>query len=95
MPLSPEETRLAGQWKLIGGRMVADAVCDRIRQLVSTELEEISSDNSAWVVLYRDPSDGRYWELSYPQSEMHGGGPPVLAAIPDEEAKLRYGLSSE
>jgi hypothetical protein len=92
MPLQPNETRLAGEWKLVGNEMIADSICDRIHQLVATELEEIAADDSGWMILYRDPSDGRYWELSYPQSEMHGGGPPVLAFIPYEEARARYDL---
>jgi len=41
--------------------------------------------------LYRDPDDGRYWERTYPQSELHGGGPPELRVLATEDARQKYG----
>ena len=60
MPL-PDETEVTEQ--------------TRIQQLIRDELVKIARDLTGWRVLYRDPKDGRLWQLSYPQSEMHGGGP--------------------
>jgi hypothetical protein len=31
--------------------------------------------------------------LTYPESEMHGGGAPLLRNISETEAKTKYGLS--
>ncbi len=68
--------------------MLADQVCERIDKLTSTYLELIASEN--WRVLYLDPADGRYWELSWPQGEMHGGGSPRLSVISSADAIAGY-----
>jgi hypothetical protein len=91
MDIEPSETVLTGQWILQGGRPVADDVCKRILALANSYLVEVGRDASGWNVLYRDPNDGRYWELSYPQGELHGGGPPQLRCLTTEEARQKYG----
>jgi len=91
MNIKPSETVLTGQWILRGGRPVADDVCNRILALTKSHLLEVGRDASGWNTLYRDPSDGRYWELVYPQSELHGGGPPELRCLTVEEATQKYG----
>jgi len=53
-------------------------------------LEKLATDASGWLSLYRDPATGRLWELSFPSSEAHGGGPRQLAPITEPEAKARY-----
>jgi hypothetical protein len=63
----------------------------RIDQLIAHELVEVSRLPSGWAVLYRDPQDARLWELTYPQGELHGGGPPRLTSIPAQDARERYG----
>jgi hypothetical protein len=77
---------------MIDGKMTADDTSVRIDWLVKHVLTEIATDFSGWDVLYQDPKDGRYWELTYPQSEMHGGGPPRLRYMPEEEARKKYGI---
>jgi len=62
----------------------------RIRWLIDAHLVRVTTDASGWRVLYRDPSDDRLWELSYPRSEMHGGGPPKLTCIPRQQAEAVY-----
>jgi hypothetical protein len=32
-------------------------------------------------------------ELSYPQSHLHGGGPPTLEPLSKDEATMRYGAN--
>lgn len=53
-------------------------------------LTKLATDASGWLSLYRYPESGELWELSYPQSEMHGGGPRRLATIGETDAKARY-----
>jgi len=91
MRLRPEESDLAGAWLVEGDRVIADEVCQRIEILVEGRLQLIGSADGGWSRLYLDPADGRYWELTYPQSEMHGGGPPQLAHISADAAKIKYG----
>jgi hypothetical protein len=75
--LLPEETEVTEQ--------------TRIQQLIRDELVKIARDLSGWRVLYRDPKDARLWELSYPHSEMHGGGPAKLTRISPQLAKKVFG----
>jgi hypothetical protein len=92
MKLKSEETILKGSWKLSGGSMEADAVSERIERLISEYLIEIGEDESGWNKLYQDPEDNRYWELTYPESETHGGGASQLENIPTQEAKRKYNI---
>lgn len=46
-----------------------------------------------WEILYKDNSDNRLWELIYPNSEMQGGGAPMLRTIDKKSAILKYGVS--
>jgi hypothetical protein len=89
--LQKHETELIGHWQSVGGKSVADDTCGRIRQLINAQLTKVATDSSGWYTLYRDPQDARLWELSYPQGEMHGGGPPKLACISKRVAEARYG----
>jgi hypothetical protein len=91
MKILPTESLLKGTWSFQSGKIVADPVCERIGQLVGSHLQQISRDSSGWDALYRDPSDGRLWELIYPQTEAHGGGPPCLRLIGKDEARDKYG----
>ena len=74
--------------------MVADDVCKRIFALTESHLVKLGSDASGWDVVYRDPNDGRFWELIYPQSELFGGGPPQLRCLTTEEAEQKYGAQA-
>jgi hypothetical protein len=89
--IKPSETVLTGRWILKGGRPVVDNVCERILALTESYLVELGRDASGWNALYRDPNDERYWELSYPQSELHGGGPPQLSCLTADDARQKYG----
>lgn len=94
MKLKPDEIELHGKWKLIGTSIKADTTSKRIERLISTYLIEIDEDESGWNKLYQDPDDKRYWELSYPESEIYGGGAPLLKRISLEEAKEKYQISN-
>jgi len=93
--LRQDETQLVGNWKSEGGVVSADAIALRIQQLCTKFLVKIAEDpaSSGWITLFRDPADGRLWERTYPQSDMHGGGPPSLICISEAEALARYGVA--
>lgn len=88
--IRPEETDLLGEWEVAGGVVVADATCQRIETLVEQILQKVAVDKSGWYTLYRDSEDGRYWELTYPDSSWHGGGPPRLTYLSAQEARAKY-----
>jgi len=91
--LQSHETRLVGGFREFGDSIVRDEVCERIDQLIDHYLQHIKVHESGWDVLFRDPNDGRYWEYTHLQSEMHGCGPPSLICISPECAKQRYHLA--
>jgi len=89
--LVQEEVDLRGDWIVQKDHsVVADAIEERIEWLTTQKLERIAKDWSGWETLYRDPRDGRLWELTYPQSEMHGGGPRRLHVVSRDEAAGKY-----
>lgn len=88
--LKPHETELRGDWQLADSSVGLDNVSKRIEDLVANYLIEVAVDESGWNKLFQDPEDKRYWELIYPESEMHGGGPPLLKKISLLEAKRKY-----
>ncbi|HEX6772188.1 MAG TPA: Imm27 family immunity protein [Acidobacteriaceae bacterium] len=85
MSILPEETELNGKWRWANGKMVSDDVSQRIQQLIKNRLELVTTSKDGWTKLYKDPLDGRLWELSYPHGEMHGGGPPRLRVVAADE----------
>ena len=89
--LAPEEVDLRGDWVVQKDRsVVADATEQRIEWLTTQKLERIANDWSGWETLYRDPRDSRLWELTYPQSGLHGGGPRHLHVLSRDEAAAKY-----
>ena len=89
--LRPDETELWGQWLDTGNRIEHDAIGARIHWLAAERLERVAAGASGWEALYRDPRDGRLWELTHPNRHLHGGGPPRLALVTAAEAAARYG----
>jgi len=89
--LAPEEVDLRGNWVVQKDRsVVADATERRIEWLTTQKLERIANDSSGWETLYRDPRDGRLWELTDPQSGSQGGGPRHLHVLSRDEATAKY-----
>jgi hypothetical protein len=91
MKIELVETILVGRWDSREGRVVPDDTCRRIDALVRTHLKELGRDATGWDALFRDPEDGRLWELTCPHSELHGGGPPQLRCVLVNEARAKYG----
>lgn len=93
--LHPDETLLEGRWCADGGKIEADSTALRIGHLVRDHLDRLAASADGWSILYRDRIDGRLWELTYPQSEMHGGGPPRLETIDPKVARVRFNFPAE
>jgi hypothetical protein len=73
-------------------------VWDRIEWLRTEVLELVGIEKvGGWEKLYRDPEDGRYWFLTYPFSELQGGGPPSLInqQLNQSEIKARFVTPAE
>lgn len=92
MKLTRQEIELKGEWTFDGNQIIPDEICKRIDWLKSAYLRKMATDSTGWDTLYVDPEDGRYWELIYPESGMHGGGPPHLINVSTEVARTKYGL---
>ena len=92
--LSSNETKLVGIWVEKNGSVVQDAVCERIQGLIDFYIKQVAVNGDNWSVLYNNPDDGSYWELTYPQSHMHGGGPPALQRVSKRDAQKRYGVDN-
>jgi hypothetical protein len=90
MKLRPNETDLIGSWFVTGKAVDSDAIARRIDLLVREHLRRLGSDSSGWDTLLEDPADGRLWELTYPQSDSAGGGPPRLTCVDRETARRKY-----
>lgn len=88
--LSPDDRQLQGLWIDLGSRMEKDATWARIEWLITERLQRLApgEGNDA---LYRDPGDGRLWELAHDHAGLKHGGPPRLTQIDFETAAQRYG----
>ena len=91
--IQSNESIIKGEWKFKNNRVIADRNCHRIEFLIESELNKISSDNSGWSTLYLDSRNDNYWELTYPESGMQGGGPPKLEKVTDlDSLREKYKL---
>lgn len=90
MTLEPDEKEFVGAWKVVNGQVVEDEVSLRIRNLVREHLKLLATSPDGWDKLFCDPRDGRLWELTYPSSDAHGGGPPLLREILEQVARSKY-----
>jgi hypothetical protein len=84
------ETELIGKWEIVDGQVQADATYERIEWLTTNCLEKIAASDGGWDALFRDPSDGRFWERTYPKGEIQGGGPSRLSVLSPEKAHAKY-----
>ena len=92
--IDSRESTLIGQWIANGSRVVADEACVRIEALVANHLTQVAHSADGWSTLFQDPADGRLWERTFPQGDMHGGGPPALHCLSSEQARAAYGFEA-
>jgi hypothetical protein len=88
--LNRHEMQLVGQWIAVGQQVGGDEICNRIEALIRGHLQKISTRENGWIHLYIDPNDGRLWELTYPHGDWHGGGPPTLTCISQDDSQRLY-----
>lgn len=67
--------------------------CDKVFETKSTKefieyLVEIKEHPTEWKTLYKCPLCKSCWEASYPQSELHGGGPPRIVKLTSDQAEF-------
>lgn len=93
MEIKSNEFEIIGKWIFLDNKIVEDKSLIRINFLKENCLEKISVSSSGWEILYKDPNDGRFWELIYLESENHGGGAPTLVNITKEAAIEKYNFS--
>jgi Immunity protein 27 len=93
LPLEAYEEDLIGLWVMEYGKVVGDVTCQRIDWLIAHRLIKLgySLQGGGWETAYEDPTDGRIWEKTYPQSATHGGGPPRLRVLTTDDFERRYG----
>ena len=92
--LQATETTLQGDSVDLGTRIVPDEVNVRISYLVRARLQSVATAEGGWLHLFRDPADGRYWELSYPEGQEDRTGPRRLAVIEPAVATGKYQLGT-
>ncbi len=63
----------------------------RMSYLLNSYLVKVATDETGWRTLYRDPEDGRFWEMTFPYSHFQGGGPHLLTAVDLDLVRERYG----
>jgi hypothetical protein len=93
MNLRPDETLLVGNWIEVNGAVDGDDTCKRIEQLIRGYLEQVATTDAGWTRLLVDRNDGRYWELTYPHGDWHGGGPPTLTHVSADYVRSKYKIN--
>lgn len=73
--------RLIEEFLLKGSTVVAAGDAARIDVMLRDELVKVGAEEGGWTTLYRHKTTGTFWELTYPNSEMHGGGPRQLVEL--------------
>jgi hypothetical protein len=91
--LGASETELVGSWIKADSGLVGDAIEQRIGWLIGNYLRKVAITSDGWDVLYRDPNDGRYWELTFPRGPIQGSGPRRLTNITEADARRKYALA--
>lgn len=89
--LASDEVVVQGALSL-GITGAADATESRIRWLVAHRLVALGHAEGGWDWLFRDPRDGRLWELTFPLGSLHGPGPRRLAVVDAARAGEKYDI---
>ncbi|WP_425265694.1 Imm27 family immunity protein [Terrihabitans rhizophilus] len=75
------ERALVETWVLRNGRVCAEGDSAEISALLKGSLVHVAYADGGWRSLYQHRGTNRFWELTYPNSHMHGGGPRRLREL--------------
>lgn len=92
--IKSNETIIDSDWTKLSNHLTREDAFEiqkRIYWLQTNYLKKLLSISNGWEILYIDPHDNRFWELTYPKSDMQGGGPPLLKNININMALSKYG----
>ena len=92
MGIKPNETIIESDLDILGSKEEAWKASMRIHYLTDNYLIKKATTNGGWDILYQDPTDLRYWELTAPKGEYHGSGPLRLSYVSNLDAILKYNL---
>ncbi len=73
-------------------KIVENSNCALIKEKLTNALIQVAISTDGWTTLYKEKNSDVYWELTYPQSEMHGGGPAQLESFNYDKIKNKYNL---
>ncbi len=84
---------MIAKWEFVGGKLTIDATGEEIERMVEHDLRRVADKDDGWTILYRNSKDGTHWELSFPHSGMHGGGPKQLREVGADELLREWSMS--
>lgn len=70
-------------------RMIPELLSTSIEQLIEYHLVQIAQRAGGWTILYQDPEDLTYWELTYPRGDT-GSRPLLLTQLSAEQVRDKY-----
>ena len=79
MASAPKELREI--WVKRGDEVVDEGDAATIEDWLANKLDKLAITDGGWRSLYRHKETGRFWELTYPHSSWHGGGPRVFREL--------------
>ena len=90
----PDEVRLTSRRYPMDGCMALDDTGKRMERLMQHYLVRLGAGPKDRGVLFRDPKDGRFWELLSPAAEPHGFTLPELVCLAPVQAREKYGRTA-
>ncbi len=88
--LNRNELEINDDFYFNGKKIVKGEGSLRIDWLLDNHLVKVANDESGWLTLLKDPDDGRFWILDYPDSSTHGGGMRCLRNIDTNEIAEKF-----
>ena len=91
--IKSNETIIDSDWTKLPNHLTREKAFEvqkRIYWLKTNYLKKLV--DKGWEVLYIDTDDNRFWELTYPNGEIHGGGAPLLKNINKDIVLSKYGI---
>ena len=66
---------------------------NKVSEFLESNCIEVATDDSGWETLYEDEDSKEYWVRTFPDSQLHGGGFPILTQLSKQEAKKKFQLA--